>query len=88
MFSTYGIDDLLSAGGELLCPTLPEGQECNLPLNIGTYGGEIMFQFPEINPIIAGLLAAGSYKIDAQFVLEDGTEFTCLSFVLELSGSK
>ena len=47
-----------------------------------------MFEFPEINPIIANLLASGTYKIDAAFLLEDGTEFTCLSFTLELTGSK
>merc|ERR1711892_575618 len=84
----YPIDDLLTAGGALLCPTLPEGQDCNLPLNPGSYGGEILFEFPEINPIIGNLLAAGNYKIDASFLLEDGTEFTCLAFTLELTGSK
>merc|ERR1711936_1476022 len=83
----YGIDALLTAGSALLCPTLPVGQDCNLPLNPGSYGGEIVFEFPEINPIIAELLAAGTYKIDAQFLQEDGTEFTCLTFNLELTGS-
>merc|ERR1712215_595447 len=83
----YGIDALLTAGADLLCPTLPAGQDCNLPLNPGSYGGEILFQFPEINPIIAELLAAGTYKIDAKFLQEDGTEFTCLTFNLELTWS-
>ena len=66
---------------------MPEGQECNLPLNPGSYGGEILFEFPEINSSIADLLASGTYKIDAKFLLEDTTEFTCLTFNIELTGS-
>jgi len=84
----YGIDDLLVAGADLLCPTVPAGQECHLPLHPGNYGGHIQFTFPEINPIIGDLLAAGDYKVDATFLLEDGTEFTCLTFTLELTGSE
>jgi len=84
----YGIDDLLAAGADLLCPTVPAGQECHLPLHPGIYGGFIQFTFPEINPIIGDLLAAGDYKVDAAFLLEDGTEFTCLTFTLELTGSE
>ena len=86
--SEYGIDDLLVAGADLLCPTVPAGQECHLPLHPGNYGGHIQFTFPQINPIIGDLLAAGDYKVDATFLLDDGTEFTCLTFTLELTGSE
>ena len=88
LYSEYGIDDLLAAGADLLCPTVPDGQECHLPLYPGNYGGHIQFTFPEINPIIGDLLAAGDYKVDAAFLLDDGTEFTCLTFTLELTGSE
>merc|ERR1719187_499482 len=81
----FGIDHLLEAGADYLCPTVPEGQECALPLNPNTYGGSISLILPEFPDLVGDLLSSGTYRVQANFNLEDGTEYTCLVLVLELT---
>merc|ERR1719348_1322502 len=78
----FGIDHLLEAGADYLCPTVPEGQECALPLNPNTYGGSISLTMPEFPDLVGDLLSSGTYRVQANFNLEDGTEYTCLVLVL------
>merc|ERR1712243_326853 len=47
----YDGDYLLTEGADAICgPYFPEGQECALPLNPGTYGGDppLVLEVPEI----------------------------------------
>ena len=60
--SEYEIDALLAEGADYLCPTVPEGQACSLPLFPNTYGGKISLTLPEIPQIIAYILASGTYR--------------------------
>merc|ERR1719348_1132819 len=81
----FGLDHLLEAGADYLCPTVPEGQECGLPLYPNKYGGAISLTLPEIPPILGDLLSSGTYWLQADFHLGDGTEYTCLYLGLELT---
>merc|ERR1719369_1796119 len=84
----YDGDHLLELGAEALCPTyFPDGQECALPLNPGTYGGDppIVLTLPEIPAIIAELLASGTYYAEATISLADGTQMACLFVRVEVT---
>merc|ERR1712234_9228 len=84
----YDGDHLLELGAEALCPTyFPDGQECALPLNPGTYGGDppIVLTLPEIPAIIAELLASGTYYAEATISLADGTQMVCLFVRVEVT---
>ena len=86
--SDYDGDHLLELGAEALCPTyFPDGQECALPLNPGTYGGDppIVLTLPEIPAIIAELLASGTYYAEATISLADGTQMACLFVRVEVT---
>jgi hypothetical protein len=75
---TYQLQDLLDEFAEFLCPDwFPEGQDCTLPLNPGTYSGSTQFVLPEIPSLIIDLLASGTYQVTVHAIRPDGTEETC-----------
>merc|ERR1712168_519147 len=85
----YDGDELLAGASDFLCPTyVPEGQECSLPLNPGSYGSadSLTVTLPEIPGILVDLLASGTYYADATVKYADGSEMTCIYLRVELSG--
>ena len=71
-----------------MCPAhVPEGQECMLPLNPGTYGGEprIETTIPEIPDILVDLIGAGTYSAQAEILLADGSQMTCIKVRVEIA---
>merc|ERR1712083_199082 len=86
---TYDGDELLASASDFLCPTyVPEGQECSLPLNPGSYGSadSLTVTLPEIPGILVDLLASGTYYADATVNYADGSEMTCIYLRVEITG--
>merc|ERR1712244_64130 len=86
---TYDGDELLAGASDFLCPTyVPEGQECSLPLNPGSYGSadSLTVTLPEIPGILVDLLASGTYYADATVKYADGSEMTCIYLRVEITG--
>jgi len=64
----YDGDELLARFAEAVCPAyVPAGQECALPLNPGSYGGDppVVIEIPEIPSVIGDLLGSGYYYVEA-----------------------
>eukprot|EP00093_Oithona_nana_P009909 09909.XXX_599589_598912_1 [CDS] Oithona nana genome sequencing. len=86
---TYPIQRLLDDALELgVCELfLPEGQDCSLPLNPGSYapGTEALeVTIPDIPAVLEPFLKG---KINAKLIgiIPDGTEIVCLETTLELN---
>ena len=80
------IDELLNhANASGVCNDfMPEGQDCQLPLNPGSYRPEAYeMTFPNIPDLIKPLLKG---KLDTKIfvVMPDGTESACVQFRIEL----
>jgi len=80
------IDELLNhANASGVCNAfMPEGQDCQLPLNPGSYRpGVYEMTFPNIPDLIKPLLKG---KLDTKIfvVMPDGTESACVQFRIEL----
>ena len=79
--STYTGKELLEfAATAGICPThFPEGQACALPLKQGVYGGGDPVTLGPIESIPDILLPflKGTVRVEASFLLADGSLFAC-----------
>jgi len=86
----YPLDFLLHLASPVLCPTyFPPGQECQLPLLPGHYGGNqplVVGPFHSIPRVVADLLAAGEYDTEATIRTKEGSLVACVYAKVQLRG--